>query len=174
MLVPLGPPRQSQDLVDLLLECHARIRHFLRLAEEVGGGAGHAAPAVVEACQRCERYFVQALPLHVADEEQSILPRLRGASPQVDRALDAMHTEHAAHEPLLAELLAAARQVRGGPEDTAARSRLRTAAARLAAGLEPHRRAEEEVIFPAVRGGLGPEVQARIVAELRARRSPGA
>ena len=39
---------------------------------------------VLEASRRCERYFSEALPLHVEDEEQSLLPRRRGRTPELD------------------------------------------------------------------------------------------
>ena len=45
MLTQLGKPAPAGDAVDLLLECHGRIRAFLALARrigEVGAAAGRA------------------------------------------------------------------------------------------------------------------------------------
>lgn len=171
MLITLGPRSQPDDLVGLLLECHHRIRTFVRLAEEVGRRVALRKSEVVDACERCARYFREAMPLHVEDEEQSVSPRLRGLREEVDGALDTMHAQHGEHEPLVRELLAALEDVRGAPGEPEGRARLRSRAAALAAQLEPHLYAEEHVLFPAVRSLLTPEVQAEIVLELRARRA---
>lgn len=172
MVVPLGTPKQPEDLAGLLLDCHARIRHFLRVAVEVGARQDLSDPAVVDACQRVERYFTQALPLHVADEEESLLPRLNGLDPELDRRLEAMRAEHETHDPLVAGLLAASGATREAPADPAARQALREAAERLTAALEPHLQAEEAVVLPAVRARLSPAAQAEVISELRARRRP--
>ncbi|HEU5061001.1 MAG TPA: hemerythrin domain-containing protein, partial [Kofleriaceae bacterium] len=85
------------DPVDALLACHDRIRTFVALAGRAAAGAG-APGEIAEACRRIERYFREAMPLHVADEEESILPRLRGREAALDRALAEMHEQHSAHE----------------------------------------------------------------------------
>ena len=77
MLLTIGRRRQAVDLPDLLLDCHERIRHFstlaVRLAREDASDDERRGVAAGVA-----RYFEQALPLHVRDEDESILPRLRG------------------------------------------------------------------------------------------------
>lgn len=170
VLVSIGPRAAGGDLVDLLLACHERIRRFVRLAEEVGRRDDVDDAEVIDACQRCERYFAEALPLHVADEEDSLVPRLRGISAEVDAALATMHAEHAAHPPLLGAFLDAARAVQAAPGDRARRARLGEAAARLAAAFAPHLAIEEQVLFPAIRAALSDADRAAIVRELRARR----
>jgi hypothetical protein len=35
MLVQIGSSKESEDVVDLLLQCHQRIRHFLGLASRL-------------------------------------------------------------------------------------------------------------------------------------------
>lgn len=171
-LVQLGsrPPVEGPE--GLLLECHERIRRFVGLAAEVGARPELPAPEVVDACERCARYFREALPLHVEDEEASVRPRLAGAGPEVASALAQMHDEHAAHEPLLAALLAALSAVRLEPGDRVARGRLLEAASALRAAFEPHLAREERVIVPALRR-LSDGVRAELVSELRARRQPG-
>src|SRR5690606_33889983 len=72
------PKTAAQDLVDLLDECHQRIRRFLALAGEAAAHRGAPSSETAQACADVERYFKEALPLHVADEEESITPRLRG------------------------------------------------------------------------------------------------
>jgi hemerythrin-like domain-containing protein len=171
MLLEIGQgSKRSGDLVDLLLECHGRIRSFLALAHAAGSREGVPAAEVAEACARVERYFTEALPLHVADEDESILPRLRGADPEVDRALETMHAQHLEHEPLLAALLGAAAALREGPADPARRAALAEIATTLEHELGLHLTLEETVILPAIRRLLSAAAQAEIVEELRARR----
>jgi hypothetical protein len=158
-------------LVDMLLECHGRIRTFGALAVEAGARDDVPDAERVEACERFDRYFGVALPLHVRDEEESVLPRLRGRSAAVDAALDRMHEEHAHHAPLLARLFATSAAVRATPSDPSLRRALHTAAVALNAAFEPHLRSEEEIVFPALRAMLPASEQAAIVNELRARRS---
>jgi len=174
MLVSLGPRAGAEDLVGLLLECHHRIRTFVGLAVQVATRDGLPAAEVVDACGRFERYFVEALPLHVEDEERSLLPRLAGLDGEVDSALATMRAQHAGHALLLKELLDAGRELRRSPGDAAARGRLGAAASRLSADFEQHLALEERVLFPAARGRLAADVQAQIVAELRERRRPRA
>src|SRR5690348_4599251 len=96
MLVQLGGSRRTQGdgPVELLLECHERIRTFIALARAAGEKPDAPAAEIADACTRVERYFSKALPLHVLDEELSVLPRLRGSSPDVDRVLHDMESQH--------------------------------------------------------------------------------
>ena len=169
MLINLSPRRSAdpQDLVDLLRACHARIRHFSALAYEAA--TRHDAPAdqVKEACARVERYFREALPLHVADEEESIAPRLRGLSPEVDRALDTMEHQHEQHGPRLAVFLRMVAAVGRDPHALRFKDTLATIARDLERDFAEHLALEEAVIFPAIRELLSEKIQARIVDELR-------
>jgi iron-sulfur cluster repair protein YtfE (RIC family) len=124
----------------------------------------------VQACTDVERYFREALPLHVADEEQSLEPRLRGARPAVDHALDVMASEHAQHAAQVAALLQALAEVRSRPHAGVARSELAAAAGALKAEFERHLTLEETILFPAIRELLPSDTQALILEELRQRR----
>jgi hemerythrin-like domain-containing protein len=171
MLLSLGRRPLASDLTDLFLECHQRIRSFASLAVEIGRRADLPDEEVRAACVRCERYFTQALPLHVRDEEESLLPRLRGLDPAVDAALDAMHRQHDEHGPLLRAFLAALRGVHDDPADLLARASLLDHARSLAQTFGEHLDGEERILFPALRARLPPETQGQILAELRARRA---
>lgn len=160
----------GEDLVDLLLACHQRIRRFVRLAHTAATHPDASSGRIGEACAEVERYFRQALPLHVADEEESIAPRLRGRSPEVDRALATMERQHQDHGPQVEALLQASGQVRRCPGRQGARDALAAAARRLEAAFAEHLGLEERVIFPAIRELLSREVQGRVVEELRLRR----
>ncbi len=174
MLISLRSRSQTEDLVGLLLDCHQRIRTFVRLAEEVGRRTDLRESDVVDACQRCERYFKEALPLHIEDEEKSLLPRLGGLGQGVDGALGTMQAQHLEHTPLLLALLDALRMVQLEPGAEPRREHLRHVAAQLTTEFEKHLSLEEQVIFPAVRHHLSRDAQSLVVQELRARRRPSA
>jgi iron-sulfur cluster repair protein YtfE (RIC family) len=172
MLVKIGPGMKSDDVVDLLLACHERIRSFAALARAAGERSDVSASEVADACSSVERYFTEALPLHVRDEEDSLFPRLQGLSPEIDEALLAMKEQHAAHEPLLGALLRVLSEVRHNPSGVELRAELILAAERLDRAFAEHLALEETVIFPALRRFVAPEVQATIKEELRGRRAP--
>lgn len=156
--------------MELFLECHGRIRQFAKLAQETGQRRDLSEPDVVDACKRVERYFVEALPLHVRDEEDSILPRLNGRSAELDRALSEMQAQHQEHEPVLARMLSACRTVRAAPADPLGLLELSQLAEQLIRAFEAHLALEETVIFPALRQLLTDAERASISSELRARR----
>lgn len=172
MLTRLGKPSAPGDAVDLLLECHERIRSFLSLARRIPGADPAHPQAIAEAALRVRRYFTEALPLHALDEEESILPRLRGRDPAVDAELEEMSREHVEHQPPLRTLVGAC-EVLG--RDPGRQGELAPAIASAAEELErqfaAHLRREEEVIFPAVRRLLDRASDSDIVVEIRARRA---
>ena len=171
MLTVLGKRPATGDAVDLLLECHDRIRSFLALARRVGEAGPADREAIPEAAARVHRYFTQALPLHARDEEDSILPRLAGRDPEVDRELATMRREHAEHEPPMTRLVQACDEVaRDLARHAALAPVIGDAARELEAHFVAHLRREEEIIFPAMRRLLQPADDAAIVRELRARR----
>lgn len=67
------------DPVGLLRACHGRVTHFAELALRLADHPTDSAPgeAVQQAAGKVLRYFDQAAPLHHADEEEDLLPRLR-------------------------------------------------------------------------------------------------
>ena len=161
---------RGTELVDLLAECHGRIRHFTALACEIAARTEAPSEQIVQACQDVRRYLSEALPLHVADENDSVAPRLRGLAAEVDDALMTMEREHQQHVPRLSALVELLEGVRETPLDLTRRAALGPVARAVADELEAHLVLEERMIFPAV-GRLARDVQAEIVSELRARRS---
>jgi iron-sulfur cluster repair protein YtfE (RIC family) len=174
MLTRIGKPAAAGDAVDLLLECHERIRSFLALARRIAEVGTSDPGSVSEAAARVRRYFTEALPLHAEDEESSILPRLRGLDPKVDAELEAMTREHREHERPMGELVAACEQIARAPETL---SSLASVVGRATEELErhfaEHLGREEAVIFPAMRRLLDPSESAAIIRELRERRTGG-
>lgn len=172
MLVTLGAKTDpDESLLGLLRACHARIRHFAGLATELATRPGLPPATVSDAAARCHRYFAQALPLHVRDEEDSLVPRLRGKAAPLDAMLASMQAQHAAHGPPLREFLAALERCVATPADDDARARLAPLAATLSADFEVHLAEEEAVLFPAIERLLPAAEQAAVVTELRARRT---
>lgn len=173
-MLQIGTPRPSEDVVDLLLECHARIRSFSELAVRLGEAASPSPAEVADAAARVHRYFAEALPLHARDEEESLLPRLAGRDPGVDAALVTMHADHVGHGAVLDPVLALCAELAAAPERHAELAPALARAARLlGAHFEAHLASEEATVFPAIARLLPDEERRRIVAELRARRAPG-
>lgn len=169
MIVTLGSRAAPTTALTWLTDCHERIRRFGHLLERVAADATLTLPQRAEASRQAERYFREALVLHVADEEQSVLPRLRGVDAAVDVALEQMVQQHQAHAPLLREVLVLAAQLGANPQDEAARAALAPLAKRLRAELEEHLAQEERTWFPLVAAWSAAEQQA-VVRELRQRR----
>ena len=161
MIVPIGTRRgEGGDVVAQLLECHGRIRAQLALAARLAAAPG--APDLADAAARVRRYFADALPRHVADEDEELIPRLRGRDPALDAALATMHRDHAGHDAAVARLVAAC--------DALDLPAIAAAAAALDALLTPHLALEEATIFPAIRA-LPAADHAAIAAAMRARRT---
>lgn len=161
----------GDGLIDLLLDCHRRIRRFLMLAELLAAAKSSSDEDVRNTAEQVHRYFAEALPLHIADEDHSILPRLVQAKPELAAALDQMHSEHhshAAHIDALVEICAILKDDPGRLADH--QGRLTGITEVLVRELHAHLAHEEEVIFPAL-AELPADQQDTIVAELRARRS---
>jgi hemerythrin-like domain-containing protein len=160
------------DAVDLLLECHGRIRGFLAMARRLGEARDESAEAVSDAAIQVQRYFTLALPLHARDEEESILPRLSGRDPLVNLQLDAMVREHREHQRPLGRLIEACAEIGADPgRHPGLAGSVLQASTELDRHFFHHLAREEEVIFPAVRRLLDASTDASIVKEIRLRRS---
>lgn len=169
-----SPGPADPDALDLMLECHERIRRFADMAVAVAEAPSSPSAAAVDraqAAERVARYFGEALPLHVADEDDGLWPRLRGRDPAVDQALVRMHREHGEHRAPLARLVADCRSLATGEGLSAERSQaFSTLAQRLRADFHAHLALEESVIFPAARRELSRDELLALRAEIRARR----
>ena len=170
-MLQIGAQRPPQDLTDLLLECHERIRTFTALAARLARSPGLPSAEVADAAARVRRYFAEALPLHARDEEESLLPRLRGRDPEVDRELGEMRREHETHGPVLDPVVELCGALAAEPSRHAALApALAAAADALALHFDAHLGREERVIFPAIARHLSAAERAQAIAELRARR----
>jgi iron-sulfur cluster repair protein YtfE (RIC family) len=160
----------DRSLLTRMLDCHARIREVLslgsRLAEQASPGEGE----VAEVVDRVGRYFHRALPMHVRDEDESILPRLQAAVPAVTAALERMHREHVQHEVLVASLMGTLRQLRDAPGRWGElRGELGLRLVAVEREMLPHLAEEEKEIFPSL-SALDAGTERRILEEMQARR----
>ena len=174
-LVPLGlgsPAAAPESLLQLLLACHTHIRRFARLALTVGARPELPSAEVKEATTQCLRYFTEALPLHVRDEEDSLWPRLAGRSATLDATLAQMRAQHFGHVARLTALEAALRAVHARPNEPALHRQLAAAASTLETDFEDHLALEETELFPFLEQTLSAEDQEAVIEELRARRRP--
>jgi iron-sulfur cluster repair protein YtfE (RIC family) len=166
---------QVSDPVELLLACHGRIREFGALAVRLAASAGAPAALVADAAAEVHRYHAVGLPLHQADEDESIRPRLEaaGAGPEVMAALEVMSAQHGAIDALLEELCPLWREVRDEPSRLPELSgRLASATSALMAHWDVHLPPEEALVFPAIVRVLSEDARAAILGEIKARRAP--
>jgi iron-sulfur cluster repair protein YtfE (RIC family) len=170
VLLQIGKRTTEPDVVELLRECHDRIRKFLVMARRLATATDASADEIREVASQIRRYFVESLPLHMADEEDEIVPRLVGRNGEVDRALAAMADDHARHEPLVSRLVELCAVLIAEPGLLVARAdELGAIATQLATDFTTHLETEERVIFPALRQ-LPSEARAAVLAAMRARR----
>lgn len=169
MLIPLGKRSVSEDVVDLLHECHGRIRRFLVMARQLALASQASPGEIADTAAQIRRYFAESFPLHVADEEVDIAPRV--AKMIAPERLARMQAEHRAHSSAVTELTVVCDLLVRQPEQHAAAStRLHALAVQLAAELEAHMEFEERTVFPALRE-LSQLDRESILAAMRQRRS---
>jgi len=173
MLVQIGKRRSpSNSLVDNLLACHERIRHFIDLGARLAASDGPAPDEIRSIASSVTRYFLESLPLHATDEETSLLPRLQGHDRLLDAALDRMCREHREHDAVIAELLRVTEAMAAQPSCwSGQRQRLSSLCRALEETFEVHLAQEEQIVFPAVDTFLSAGQRDEIAAEMAARRA---
>ncbi len=170
MLLQIGRRQHDPDLVELLAECHERIRRFLDLAHRLTTTPGLQPDDIASVASQVHRYFTGAFALHMADEDELLLPRLRGRDPALDAALERMEADHVEHADHLERLVALCDELARDPRRLAARANaLAETVDALTLGLEAHLGLEELVIFPRL-AMLTAVERASIRREMRARR----
>ena len=175
-----GPSNQDAPApstpLDMLQGCHARIRHFMQLTCTLAEAEGVPHTEITEAAAAIFRYFSQALPLHEADENESLFPRFRDALPQgglVREAAENMVEQHRAIDELSAELLSLCAALRRRPEHLPTLTRrLHYVTAALDQIFAAHLQLEECVVFPAIPQLLTPAQINQIYSEMQHRRRP--
>ncbi len=166
----------EDDVRSLLVACHHRIRHFTSVAVKLAHAQGATHDEIRSAAEAVNRYYSVSLPLHEADEEDSLRPRLSALpDDRIGHALLAMHDQHMAIDDLLERLLPLLRMVGNNPALLAdAGAEMCSITSALSQMFEAHLQMEEEVIFPAIDGDLHERDRSELLAEMRARRKQGA
>lgn len=174
-LPPQNAGAKEESAVEMLLGCHERIRHFSGVSTRLARAEGVAAGEVVQAAEGLYRYFTIALPLHEADENDSVQPRLRRAVPEGELggpAADAMVEQHRLIDEIVERLLPLWQILRSKPEKLLEVSaELRQLSTTLEHLFELHLKLEEETVFPAMEKYLSEGQLDEIVREMRARRN---
>lgn len=170
-MITLIPAPMDESPMQLLLACHQRIRKYLKICWRLGEAEMHDLDAIQNSARDAAKYFLEALPLHMLDEHDSIMPRLSGLSPSMDAALARMQREHLLEEGTVRELVGYCEVLSEAPLSLESiREDLRQCVRLLTVALESHLSGEEREIFPALLD-LPVEVQKEIVTEMRARRN---
>jgi len=175
-ITPLTSPHpKTEDAVDMLLGCHQRIRHFTSTAVKLAHAQGATADEIAQAAAAVHRYYSVSLPLHEADEDQTLRPRLGSvADEMVGHALDAMSDQHQAIDELLERLLPLLVMVKSNSETVhAVAGEMGSITQALDEMFRAHLQMEEEVIFPAIRTALPEADQAAILREMQDRSKQG-
>ena len=155
--------------------CHQRIRHFTGVASKLAHAQGATADEIRKAAAGVYRYYSVSLPLHEADEESTLRPRLDPvADERVRHALLAMADQHLAIDELIERLLPLLRLLE---QNSDAQSQVGGEMCSLTKALDEIFRAhldlEETVIFPAIREVLPERARAEMLAEMQQRRKQG-
>jgi hemerythrin-like domain-containing protein len=166
---------EIEDAVSLLLGCHERIRHFTAVAVRLAESQQAPASERTQAARAVLRYYTVALPLHEADENESVYPRLKNAllSSELASANEQMIEQHKNIDATVAELIPMWQKIDQAPkaEDADALGpQLRDRTKHLSELWSDHLKLEEEQVIPALRQHLTAEDLRAIQQEMRDRR----
>ncbi|MGE5113275.1 MAG: hemerythrin domain-containing protein [Acidobacteriaceae bacterium] len=175
--VPEVSATKFTTAANLLKSCHDKIRHFSGVAMRLAHAQGATEQEIMQAADGLHRYFTVALPLHEADENLSLHPRLRRAVPAEELAgpaADAMLDQHLAIDELVERLVPLWLLARSAPENLPEiAGEMCALSTRLNELFEAHLKLEEETIFPAMEKYLSDSELAEIVREMQERRKQG-
>lgn len=158
----------------MLMGCHERIRHFSSVARKLAHAQDADTVQVQSAAKSAYRYFTVALPLHEADENESLHPRLKRAVPPGDLAgpaADAMIDQHNAIDELLERLLPLLQLLERNPaKQPEVAAEMCAITSRLDDLFREHLELEEKVVFPAIGASLTEADRQSLAAEMQGRR----
>jgi hypothetical protein len=183
------PAPREETVQDALLGCHLRIRHFTEMACKLAHAHSADSEQVQRAAAEVHRYFTVALPLHEADENVSLHPRLIKAlsgdaimddatTPETallrrlgGPAADAMVEQHESIDQLVERLIPLCTILRSQPAKLEELSpELHEISAALSEIFTAHLELEEKTVFPAMERFLSVHELAEIRREMRERR----
>jgi len=169
------PDRGFDDPIGMLADCHRRIESFLRVlclvAERARGKSLSEEEAA--AVNAALNYFRAGGRRHTADEEESLFPRLRGASnsnalDELDRLEGDHERANELHEEVERLFL---KWIESGWLVKDDEKMLLNATGELECIYKIHIKVEEEVVFPQAARTLGQQAIAAMGEEFRARRA---
>lgn len=158
---------------EMLEACHERVQRTLdllgRLLDYVAH-KGHDAQSRSAAADVL-RYFDLAAPLHHEDEEKHVFPPLlaQGAAP-VRAAVQQLQAEHQEMSALWAQIRQPLLRWREAGATDTPDAALIALAERFRSLYVGHIPREEELVYPAARAAMDEATQARMGAEMQARR----
>ena len=169
---------EPASFLEMLLGCHARTRHFVQLSRTLAEAVLVPDAEIAEAAAAVFNYFSHALPLHQADENQSLFPRIQSAllpGALLREAAETMVEQHLAIDELTAELLSLCDSLCHRPERLPSLARrLQHLTRALGQIFAAHLHLEEAVIFPALPQLLTETQMQEISHEMHQRRRPPA
>ena len=177
MPVQIGATAHSfSDPTSLLSDCHRRMEMFLGSLEAVALVIDR--PLTEEARAALEsalRYFREAAPKHIADEEESLFPRLRQMHlPDVEAAierLDLLEHDHLLAGSLHVEVESLGQQyLEAGILESSGVEAFRKSTASLISIYKAHISIEDDLVFPLAARLLSSAEKAAIADEMAARR----
>lgn len=175
------PGRDTEPATDplvMLLACHVRIRDHLALAKRLVDAVEPSPDEVMEAAAALLRYFGQALPLHILDEDVTLREALmvmgRPVADEDVHAITTMTAEHSVIEPMIDEAMKQWQSLIEQPHLLPQlRHELTRDTLRLSTLLEAHLSAEEKQIFPLIHQVLTEDERAELARRMRERRQAG-
>src|SRR5450759_3623090 len=177
MPVQIGAPTHDfSDPTGLLSDCHRRIEMFLGSLDAVARVIDrHLADEAIRALDSALRYFREAAPKHISDEEESLFPRLRQVHhPDIQSALtrlDSLEEEHRRAAPLHAEIERLGQQcLSTGSLSPGEAETFRKAISSLVSMYQQHISVEDGLVFPLAARLLSQTDKAAIANEMATRR----
>lgn len=176
MPVQIGGKLDSgfNDPIGMLTDCHRRIERFLDILCNIGEHARDRRLMQEEtsAVQASLKYFREGGVRHIADEEESLFPRLRSAAAaQAQHAIEHLEGEHREADQLHATVDRLYTDwIRAGELNAPDRETLLAGTRRLRELYAEHIRAEEQTVFPVAAQVLDAQAIAAMGEEFRVRR----
>jgi len=180
MHVQIGTSAQAsfEQPLQLLMDCHRRIEHFLEVLVRVVHEASGEEFSYEQrrALETALTYFRDAAPRHTQDEEQSLFPRLRQSAGteaiEAFELMDALEADHARadslHRPIDSRGI---EWLRCGEISPGQGAEMQLWLEELQGLYQRHLQIEDGEIFPLAGRTLTPEEIRAVGVEMKARRS---
>ncbi len=177
VVIGAKPESPFADPIGLLTDCHRRIERFLSVLVQIAAEA-HGGPLNDEqraALETALRYFREAAPKHIADEEETLFPRMRSMDkPEVTAVMarvDWLERDHDRAERRHAEVDRLGEAwLTAGTLAASDAGRLGTLLAELADLYRDHIAVEEGEVFPAAARALDLPERKAMGGEMASRR----